>query len=75
MRDLVQPPPSTHCDLCGGDLLLKQVESANLALDLENEIFVCANCGHELSFVLKHDKYAAHTTVGMPHTDAKPRKY
>jgi uncharacterized protein with PIN domain len=58
MRTLVQPPPSSHCDLCGGELRLKRVEAANRNLDLESEIFVCANCGRELSCVVEHDKYA-----------------
>jgi hypothetical protein len=60
MRTLVQPPPSTHCDLCGGELRLKLVEPANRTMDLENEIFVCVSCGREISFVVNHDKYAAH---------------
>jgi hypothetical protein len=46
VRTLVQPPPSTDCDPCGGELRLKLVEPANRTLDLENEIFVCANCDH-----------------------------
>jgi hypothetical protein len=45
MRTLVQPPPSTQCDHCGGELRLKLVEPANRTLDLENEIFVCS-IGH-----------------------------
>jgi hypothetical protein len=61
MRTLVQPPPSTHCNLCGGELRLKLVEAANVTLDSENEIFVCARCGREVSFVVSHDKYAGHT--------------
>jgi uncharacterized protein with PIN domain len=60
MRKLVQPPPFTRCDLCGGELRLKLVETANSALDLENEIFVCSSCNRELSFVVDHDKYAGH---------------
>ena len=52
--------PSTHCDLCGGELRLKLVEPANRTMDLENEIFVCVCCGREMSFVVNHDKYAAH---------------
>jgi hypothetical protein len=37
VRTLVQPPPpSTHCDLCGGELRLKLVESANHTPDLED---------------------------------------
>lgn len=60
MRTLVQPPPSTHCDLCGGELRLKQVEPANRTMDLDNEILVCVNCGRELLCVVDHDRYAAH---------------
>ncbi len=59
MRTLVQPPPSTRCDLCGGELRLKQVELANRTMDLENEIFVCASCGREISYIVHHEKYAA----------------
>jgi transposase len=64
MRTLVQPPPSTHCHLCGGELRLKLIEPADL--DLKNEIFVCANCGRELSCIVTRDKHAGHTTE-MPH--------
>jgi hypothetical protein len=28
MRTLVQPPPSSHCNLCGGELRLKKIESS-----------------------------------------------
>jgi uncharacterized protein with PIN domain len=59
MRTLVQPPPSTHCDLCGGELRLKRVEPANRTLNLKNQILICANCGRELSCIVEHDKYAA----------------
>jgi hypothetical protein len=71
MRALVQPPPSTHCNFCGDELRLKLVEpanrtlDANCTLDLEKEIFVCAKCGRELSFMVHHDKYAAHTELDM----------
>jgi rRNA maturation endonuclease Nob1 len=61
MRTLIEPPPSTHCDSCGGELRLKLVETANRTMDLENEIFVCERCGREISFITHHDKYAAHT--------------
>jgi hypothetical protein len=60
MRTLIQPPPSTHCDLCGGELRLKQVESANPTLDLDNEIFVCVKCGHEPSCTVSHNHHAGH---------------
>ena len=58
MRTLVQPPPSTHCDLCSGELLFKLVEPANRILDLEYEIFVCENCRREQSCIVANDKYA-----------------
>ncbi len=63
MRTLVQPPPSSRCDLCGGELRLKLIESANRTLDLENEIFVCANCGREQSYTVDHDHNMPHIKV------------
>jgi hypothetical protein len=55
MRTLVEPPPSSRCDLCGGELRLKLIESANCTLDLDNEIFVCIKCGREQSYTVSHD--------------------
>jgi uncharacterized protein with PIN domain len=55
MRTLVEPPPSSRCELCGGELRLKLIESANPALDLDHEIFVCVKCGHEQSYTMIHD--------------------
>ena len=55
MRTLVEPPPSSRCDLCGGELRLKLIEPANRELDLEDEILVCVNCGHEQSNIVKHN--------------------
>ena len=60
MRTLVEPPPSSRCELCGGELRLKQVEVANRTLDLENEIFVCIKCGHEQSIEVTHNHTARH---------------
>jgi hypothetical protein len=60
MRTLVEPPPSSHCDLCGGELRLKLIESANSDLDLENEILVCIKCGHEQSYAVSHNHNARH---------------
>ena len=65
MRKLVQPPPSQHCDLCDGELRLKLIKPDNSDLDMDVEIFVCARCGNELSQVVSHDHYAAHTTSNM----------
>ena len=60
MRTLVEPPPSSRCDLCGGELRLKQIESANRTLDLDNEIFVCVKFGHEQSYTVSHNHTARH---------------
>jgi uncharacterized protein with PIN domain len=45
MRNFVQPPPSSHCALCNGELRLKRIEPADLVFELGAEIFVCAKCG------------------------------
>ena len=63
MRTLIQPPPSSHCDHCGGELRLKQIEPGDEGLDLENEILVCANCGRELSVTLPHEHTVPHSKV------------
>lgn len=63
MRTLVQPPPSLRCELCGGELRLKLIEPADPTFDLENEIFACANCGHEQSYIVTHDHYMPHSKV------------
>ena len=55
MRTLVEPPPSSRCDLCSGELRLKQIETANSALDLDNEIFVCIKCGREQACTVSHN--------------------
>lgn len=60
MRTLVQPPPSSRCELCGGELRLKQTESANRTLDLDREILVCVKCGHEQSYTVSHSHTARH---------------
>ena len=67
MRTISKPPPSSHCDQCGGELRLKRIEVADRGLDLENEIFVCANCGREQSLTMSHEHQMPHTNK-MPHT-------
>jgi hypothetical protein len=57
MRTLVDPPPSSHCYLCGGELRLKLIESANRGFDLDSEIFVCIRCGREQSCTVSHNHY------------------
>jgi hypothetical protein len=63
MRTLVEPPPSSRCDLCGGELRLKLIEPANGRPDLEEEILACVNCGQEQSNIVKHDHNMPHTKV------------
>jgi hypothetical protein len=60
MRTLVEPPPSSHCDLCGGELRLKLIESANSDFDLENELLVCIKCGREQSCTVSQNHRARH---------------
>jgi hypothetical protein len=60
MRTLVDPPPSSHCYLCGGELRLKLIESANRGFDLDSEIFVCIKCGREQSCTVSHNHYGCH---------------
>jgi hypothetical protein len=66
MRNLVQPPPSMHCELCRGELRFKSSDQDDLTFDMEVQIFVCAKCGHEHSRRLIHDPYVAHT-AGTTH--------
>jgi hypothetical protein len=68
MRNLVQPPPSLYCDFCHGELRLKRIDPDGPFLELDTEIFVCAKCGHERSYRVSHDRYAAHTACNMPPT-------
>ena len=65
MRNLVQPPPSLHCELCDGELRFKRIECADPDFDTEVEIFVCVKCGRAHSLRMIHDPYAAHTARGM----------
>ena len=60
MRTITQPPPSSRCEQCGGELRLKRIEAADLGLDLEYEIFVCANCRREQSLTVSHNHSTPH---------------
>jgi hypothetical protein len=66
MRNLVEPPPSLHCELCYGELRFKRIESDDPVFDTEVEIFVCVKCGRTHSRRTIHDRYAAHTARRMP---------
>ena len=63
MRTVTQPPPSSRCDQCGGELRLKLIEPANRELDWEDEILVCASCGREQSYIVKHNHNMPHSKV------------
>jgi uncharacterized protein with PIN domain len=63
MRTITQPPPSSRCDKCGGELQLKLIEAADRGLNLEYEIFACANCGREQSLTVRHDHKMPHIKV------------
>ena len=66
MRNLVAPPPSTHCEFCDGELLLKLVDSGNPVFDTELEIFVCTKCGNQQACEVTHDRYSAHIASRVP---------
>jgi len=51
MRSTVQPPPTTRCELCGGQLVLKRTDITHSILGLMSNVFVCATCGTEQSFM------------------------
>jgi hypothetical protein len=59
MRNLVQPPPTVHCDLCHGELRLKRTAPDGTSSELDVEIFVCAKCGRVKSYRVSHEPYAA----------------
>jgi len=63
MRNLVQPPPSVRCGHCDGEVRLKRIEPADRVRELDAQTFVCAKCGREQSYVVDHDRYAAHTDM------------
>ena len=66
MRTLVQPPPSSHCDLCGGELQLKKIGSANRTLELEDEILVCVTCGRERRYTVSHNHTVPNPKASYP---------
>jgi uncharacterized CHY-type Zn-finger protein len=57
MRNLVQPPPSLHCEHCHGELRLKTIETV-APLESDVEVFVCATCGHQQSYAVHHDYHS-----------------
>ena len=65
MRNLVEPPPSLHCQRCHGELRFKRIEREDPVFDIEVEIFVCIECGRVHPRRMIHDHYAAHTARSM----------
>ena len=63
MRTMTQPPPSSRCAQCGGELRLKLIGTAGCGLDLEIEILVCANYGREQSLTMDHGTKMPHTKL------------
>lgn len=55
MRNTVEPPPTSLCDRCGGQLTLVRVEPAHSALGTKTNVFACAGCGQERSFLVHQD--------------------
>jgi hypothetical protein len=66
MRNLVQPPPSMHCELCDGELRFKRIEPDDPVFDMEVEIFVCSKCGRVHSRRMIYDPYIAYAARSMP---------
>jgi uncharacterized protein with PIN domain len=52
VRPTVEPPPTTHCPHCSGELRLKHAKREDDLLGGVRETFVCAACGRETSFVV-----------------------
>ena len=50
-------------NLCHGELLLKRIEPANRTLELDSQIFVCANCGREEVYLVSYDHSTPHPKV------------
>lgn len=63
MRKTVEPPPSTQCGQCGGQLKLKRVDVGHSVLGLNCNIFFCTACDRECSHVAPRDLYAAHQAM------------
>ena len=74
MRRLVDPPPSLHCEVCGGDLLLATIKPDDPGFDIEVQEFVCVKCGQKHSRKVMHDRYTGHGAEGMPPRRRQPPK-
>ena len=68
MRTLVQPPRTLHCDFCHGELRLKQSDQGGPFFEFNVNTLVCIKCGHETSYRMSHDRYAAPRASNIPPT-------
>jgi uncharacterized protein with PIN domain len=66
MRAMTQPPPSSRCEQCDGDLRLKLIAAADRRLALDYKSFVCANCGREQSLIVSRDHKNPYAKVRIP---------
>ncbi len=55
-----------HCEVCGGELLLKCIEPDGLGLEIDVQIYLCAKCKHEHARGVIHDPYSAHAPGAVP---------
>ena len=67
MRNTVEPPPTSRCDRCGGQLTLKRIEPDHSLRGSSTNVFACGTCGNECSFVVQHDR-------GPSRLSATPRR-
>jgi hypothetical protein len=63
MRTHVEPPPTLRC-MCGSELQLKKIE-ADRTRKKQREIFVCAHCSREQTFLVDRNPYVASTEFGV----------
>ena len=65
MRRLVEPLPSTQCELCHAELFLKRIQSDARPIGNDVAIFLCVKCGLERSRRMIHDPYTARASRGF----------
>jgi hypothetical protein len=49
-----------------GELRLKQVDQDGRSFEFDVNTFVCTKCGHETSYRVTHDRYAAPRASNIP---------
>jgi uncharacterized protein with PIN domain len=56
MRRMLEPPPSSRCDHCGGVLTFKCVEPAHSVFGVTRNVYVCVACRREHVFASRLDQ-------------------